>query len=60
MLKACIGLKQIDFIDRRHLGLSAIPEDVYRHERTLEELLLDFNAIQELAPVSHSDSVQSV
>lgn len=52
MLKACIGLKQLDFIDRRHCGLPGIPEEVYRHERTLEELLLDYNAIQDLPPVS--------
>ena len=52
MLKACIGLKQVEFLDRRHSGLPNIPEEVYRHERTLEELLLDFNAIQDLPPVS--------
>ncbi len=53
MLKACIGLKQVDFLDRRHCGLPTVPDDVYRHERTLEELLLDFNAIQDLPPVSN-------
>lgn len=55
MLKACIGLncaRQIDYIDRRHCGLTFIPDDVYRHERTLEELLLDYNSLQELPPVS--------
>lgn len=52
MLKACIGLKQVDYLDRRHCGLLSIPEEVYRHERSLEELLLDFNGIQELPPVS--------
>lgn len=55
MLKACIGLncaRQIDYIDRRHCGLTEIPEEIYRYERTLEELLLDFNDIQELPPVS--------
>ncbi len=52
MLKACIGLKQVEFYDRRHCSLAVVPEDVYRHERTLEELLLDFNCIQELPPVS--------
>ena len=52
MLKACIGLKQVEFFDRRHCGLPGITEDIYRHERTLEELLLDFNGIQELPPVS--------
>ncbi len=50
---ACIGgVKQLDNIDRRHWGLQVVPEEVYRHERTLEELCLDFNAIQELPPVS--------
>lgn len=52
MLKACIGLKQVEFLDRRHCSLTVVPEEVYRHERSLEELLLDFNAIQELPPVS--------
>lgn len=55
MLKACIGLncvRQIDYIDRRHCSLTEVPEEVYRYERTLEELLLDFNNIQELPPVS--------
>lgn len=54
MLKACIGLncaRQIDFIDRRHCNLTVVPDDIYRHERTLEELLLDYNALQDLPPV---------
>lgn len=57
MLKACIGLncaRQIDFIDRRHCNLTVIPDDIYRHERTLEELLLDYNALQDLPPVRMS------
>ena len=55
MLKACIGLncaRQIDFIDRRNCQLNDIPEEIYRHEATLEELLLDSNTIQELPTVS--------
>ena len=55
MLKACIGLncaRQIDFIDRHSCQLDDIPEEIYRHEATLEELILDSNAIQELPPVS--------
>ena len=52
MLKACIGLRQLDLIDRRHWSLQTIPEEVYRHERTLEELLLDYNQIQDLPPAS--------
>lgn len=54
MLKACIGLnctRQIDYVDRRHCNLAFIPEDIYRYERTLEELLLDYNSLQELPPV---------
>ena len=58
MLKACIGLnctRQIDFIDRRNFQLSEVPDEIYRHEATLEELILDQNAIQELPPVSDID-----
>lgn len=58
MLKACIGLncvRQIDYLDRRHCSLTEIPEEVYRYERTLEELLIDFNNIQELPPVSEGN-----
>lgn len=60
MFKACIGLncvRQIDYLDRRHCSLTEIPEEVYRYERTLEELLLDFNNIQELPPVSERNHV---
>ena len=55
MFKACIGLncaRQIDWIDRRNCQLTAVPEDIFRHEASLEELLLDTNMIQELPPVS--------
>jgi protein scribble len=51
MLKACIGLncaRTIDHIDHRHCKLSFIPDDVYRNEHTLEDLLLDCNMLQEL------------
>ena len=51
MLKACIGLSKVEAVERRHYGLTCIPEDVYRYERTLEELQVDFNSIQELPPV---------
>ena len=60
MLKACIGLncvRQIDYLDRRHCSLTEIPEEVYRYERTLEELLLDFNNIQDLPPVSEGNHI---
>ncbi|CAI8037712.1 Leucine-rich repeat-containing protein 1 [Geodia barretti] len=51
MFKACIGLncaRTIDFIDHRHCSLTFIPDDVYRNEQTLEDLLLDCNMLQEL------------
>lgn len=55
MFKACIGLncaRTIDFIDHRHCSLSFIPDDVYRNEQTIEDLLLDCNMLQELPAVS--------
>ena len=55
MFKACIGLncaRTIDFIDHRHCSLTFIPDDVYRNEQTLEDLLLDCNMLQELPAVS--------
>lgn len=38
----------MDYIDKSHCNLQNIPDDVLRHERYLEELLLDANQIQEL------------
>lgn len=55
MFKACIGLncaRTIDHIDHRHCNLTFIPDDVYRNEQTLEDLLLDCNMLQELPAVS--------
>ncbi|XP_050389394.1 protein scribble homolog isoform X6 [Patella vulgata] len=52
MLK-CIPLfracnRQVEYIDRRHFGLTTIPDDVLRYARSLEELLLDSNQIRDL------------
>ena len=55
MFKACIGLncaRHVDSLDRRHCNLTHIPEEVYRNEQYLEELLLDMNGLQDLPPVS--------
>ena len=57
MFKACIGLncaRHVDFLDRRHGSLTHIPDEVYRNEEHLEELLLDMNGLQDLPPVSAS------
>lgn len=43
--------RQVEALDRRHCSLQAVPEDVYRHGRSLEELLLDANQLRELPKV---------
>ncbi|CAG9857264.1 unnamed protein product [Phyllotreta striolata] len=40
--------RQIETVDKRHSSLINVPEDILRHSRTLEELLLDANRIQVL------------
>jgi protein scribble len=37
-------------LDRRHCNLTRIPEEVWRNEQYLEELLLDMNGLQDLPP----------
>ncbi|KAJ1194959.1 hypothetical protein NDU88_004243 [Pleurodeles waltl] len=44
--------RQLDAVDRRHCSLQAVPEELYRHCRSLEELLLDANQLRELPKVS--------
>lgn len=44
--------KQVECLDKRQCNLHMIPEDVLRHGRTLEELLLDSNHIKELSKVT--------
>ncbi|XP_059579561.1 protein scribble homolog isoform X3 [Alligator mississippiensis] len=40
--------RHVEALDRRHCSLQAVPEDVYRYSRSLEELLLDANQLREL------------
>ncbi|XP_048338612.1 protein scribble homolog isoform X3 [Sphaerodactylus townsendi] len=40
--------RQVEALDRRHCSLQAVPDDVYRYSRSLEELLLDANQLREL------------
>jgi protein scribble len=49
LLKACN--QQVDYIDKRHCNLFAVPDDVLRYTSTLEELMLDANQIRELPRV---------
>ncbi|XP_029107910.1 protein scribble homolog [Scleropages formosus] len=48
----CIPLwrcnRHVESVDRRHCSLHAVPEDIYRYSRSLEELLLDANQLREL------------
>ncbi len=44
--------RQVEYIDRRHCNLTAVPDDILRYTRTLEELLLDANQLSELPRVS--------
>ncbi|XP_069813041.1 protein scribble homolog isoform X14 [Dendropsophus ebraccatus] len=51
MLK-CIPLwrcnRHVESVDKRHCSLHAVPDEVYRYSRSLEELLLDSNQLREL------------
>ncbi|XP_029448126.1 protein scribble homolog isoform X3 [Rhinatrema bivittatum] len=51
MLK-CIPLwrcnRHVESVDKRHCSLQAVPEEIYRYNRSLEELLLDANQLREL------------
>ncbi|XP_037362850.1 protein scribble homolog [Talpa occidentalis] len=48
----CIPLwrcnRHVEAVDRRHCSLQAVPEEIYRYSRSLEELLLDANQLREL------------
>lgn len=54
MLK-CIPLwrcnRHVESVDKRHCSLQAVPEEIYRYSRSLEELLLDANQLRELPKV---------
>ncbi|XP_057680945.1 protein scribble homolog isoform X8 [Corythoichthys intestinalis] len=51
MLK-CIPLwrcnRHVESVDKRHCNLQAVPDEVFRYSRSLEELLLDANQLKEL------------
>uniref|UniRef100_A0A8D0GP27 Leucine rich repeat containing 1 n=1 Tax=Sphenodon punctatus TaxID=8508 RepID=A0A8D0GP27_SPHPU len=48
----CIPLwrcnRHVESIDKRHCSLAAVPDEIYRYSRSLEELLLDANQLREL------------
>uniref|UniRef100_F6RCX3 Leucine rich repeat containing 1 n=1 Tax=Xenopus tropicalis TaxID=8364 RepID=F6RCX3_XENTR len=48
----CIPLwrcnRHVESVDKRHCSLLAVPEEIYRYSRSLEELLLDANQLREL------------
>lgn len=53
MFRACAGFlgRRVESIDRRHSSLVYFPDDILRHQRSLQELLLDSNQLQDLPKV---------
>lgn len=49
--------KNLEQIDKRHCNLTTVPDDVLRYTRTLEELLLDANQLQDLPKVMNAPPV---
>ena len=43
--------RQVEYVDKRHCSLDAVPEDLLRYARSLEELLLDANHLRDLPKV---------
>ncbi|VDO95460.1 unnamed protein product [Soboliphyme baturini] len=48
---SCVPLfnKHVESLDKRQCNLNHIPEEILRHARSLEELLLDSNHIKEIS-----------
>ena len=46
--------RHIDYVNKSNANLSSVPDEVLRHARTLEELLLDNNQIKNLPKVGTS------
>ncbi|XP_029691509.1 leucine-rich repeat-containing protein 1 [Takifugu rubripes] len=48
----CIPLwrcnRHVEVVDKRHCSLLYVPDEIYRYERSLEELLLDANQLRDL------------
>jgi len=45
--------RQVDYLDKRHCNLIAVPDEILRYVKTLEELLLDSNQIKDLPKVAN-------
>ena len=43
--------RNVEQVDKRHCNLTTVPDDVLRYTRTLEDLLLDANQLQDLPKV---------
>jgi protein scribble len=43
--------RNLEQIDKRHCNLTTVPDDILRYTRTLEDLLLDANQLQDLPKV---------
>ncbi|KAJ8272709.1 hypothetical protein GJAV_G00092490 [Gymnothorax javanicus] len=40
--------RHVESVDKRHCSLQAVPNEIYRYSRSLEELLLDANQLRDL------------
>ena len=49
LLKACNY--QVDVVDKSHCGLAAVPDDILRYGRSVDELLLDANQLRNIPKV---------
>ena len=49
--------RNVEQVDKRHCNLTNVPDDVLRYTRTLEELLLDANQLQDLPKVCRALSL---
>ena len=43
--------RNVEQVDKRHCNLTNVPDDILRYTRTLEDLLLDANQLQDLPKV---------
>jgi len=52
LLRACNY--QVDVVDKSRCGLAAVPDDVLRYGRSVDELLLDSNQIRDIPKVQRA------
>ncbi|XP_065189106.1 protein scribble homolog isoform X1 [Sycon ciliatum] len=51
MFRQCLGPRQLEEIDRTGQGINRFPEDLHRHRKRLQTLILDGNALREIPAI---------